>query len=708
MTDKPNLTRVWAKTAPGGNVVDPDTVTAGKFTAGWQAEVPPFEYFNFIQKQITEGIAHINEQGIAVWDDLTTYPVGGLAKGSDGNVYKALISQNDNDPVSDGGTNWDKEPTKADLISEVAGKGASLVSMEGGPTVEVAVLDRVIRVTSLSALLSISETAGFQVSVQGYHANLDGGSGVFYWDASKDKALHNGGTVIDPSVVFPLDWDDQAQVTTWFTAGTGAGCWVRLNEDRIDIRAFGAKGDYDGSSGTNDSLALEKCSASIKNILMQDGNFLIDPDGASFRLTSNTDVFAVNASLTSAPTDVESYNIVFLSSVDNVKIKGLTIVGDRTDHVGTSGEAGHGIGMREAKNVTIEDCNISNCWGDGIYVSSQFSGTLVMCDNVLIDNCVITNNRRNNISVVGSLRTTIKDCTITLANGTSPESGIDLEPNPDQTVTNTTIENCILKDNGDFGLLIFEGNGPVNNTVVNNCKITGNGQGANFQGDDIIFSNSYIAENTGRALRVQGTNTVTLENLTLVDNSSVTSDLFGDIYLQQITDKAVLKNVKVRSSVYAAMLAIVYSADVESLSMNDCVIVGSDGTHNEQGVNLVNNCQTFLMHNCLLKNIGRRAILFGAVLTECHVTSSSFIRTMQGSQNESCIYIQAGNIIITGNILDNSAARSPKGFDYGITLFGSSRPGTITSNIIKGYVTDALDLGATDNILANNREDVYV
>ena len=42
MTDKPNLTRVWAGTAPGGNVVDPDTVTAGKFNAGWQAEVPPF------------------------------------------------------------------------------------------------------------------------------------------------------------------------------------------------------------------------------------------------------------------------------------------------------------------------------------------------------------------------------------------------------------------------------------------------------------------------------------------------------------------------------------------------------------------------------------------------------------------------------------------------------------------------------------------
>jgi len=145
MTDKPNLTRVWAKTAPGGNVVDPDTVTAGKFAAGWQAEVPPFEYFNFIQKQITEGLAHINEQGIAVWDDVTTYPVGGLAKGSDGNVYKSLVSQNDNDPVSDNGTNW---------VDELN--------------------NRVIRVTSISAMEAYSAPVGYVFSL-----NAGGRSGTF-------------------------------------------------------------------------------------------------------------------------------------------------------------------------------------------------------------------------------------------------------------------------------------------------------------------------------------------------------------------------------------------------------------------------------------------------------------------------------------------------------------------------------------------------
>jgi hypothetical protein len=104
-TTKPDLTRVWANGAPPSNVVDPDTTTPGKFNAGWQAEVPPFEHFNFLQKWLTQGLAHANEQGIMVWDVNTTYPKYGLAKGSDGIIYEAITEQAANDPVADD-TNW--------------------------------------------------------------------------------------------------------------------------------------------------------------------------------------------------------------------------------------------------------------------------------------------------------------------------------------------------------------------------------------------------------------------------------------------------------------------------------------------------------------------------------------------------------------------------------------------------------------------------
>jgi len=243
MTDKPNLTRVWAKTAPGGNVVDPDTVTAGKYAAGWQAEVPPFEYFNFIQKQTTQGLAHINEQGIAVWDDLTNYPISALAKGSDGNVYKALVSQNNNNPVSDDGTNW---------VDELN--------------------NRVIRVTSIAAMLSISPAAGIQISAANYHGDYEGGGGVFYWESTKDKADHNGGSVIDPSVTYPAEWNNQTQLGTWFTAGTGAGCWVRVFYGAPYVTMFGARGDIT----TNNTLSFNAAKDAHSNIRVPLGEFMLD------------------------------------------------------------------------------------------------------------------------------------------------------------------------------------------------------------------------------------------------------------------------------------------------------------------------------------------------------------------------------------------------------------------------------------------------
>lgn len=105
-TSKPDLTRVWANAAPGGNVIDPDTTQPGRYNSGWVVEAPAMENFNFLQKSFTQGLAHFNEQGIGVWDAATTYPVDGLVKGSVGKVYKALVEQSNNDPTTDSGINW--------------------------------------------------------------------------------------------------------------------------------------------------------------------------------------------------------------------------------------------------------------------------------------------------------------------------------------------------------------------------------------------------------------------------------------------------------------------------------------------------------------------------------------------------------------------------------------------------------------------------
>lgn len=110
MITKPDMTRVWAAGAPGGNVEDPDVTTPGKFDDGWVAEIPPFENFNFLQQLFTQGLAYLNEQGLGVYDAITDYPIGGVAKGSDGNTYQATIANGPasavQDPVGDVSGTW--------------------------------------------------------------------------------------------------------------------------------------------------------------------------------------------------------------------------------------------------------------------------------------------------------------------------------------------------------------------------------------------------------------------------------------------------------------------------------------------------------------------------------------------------------------------------------------------------------------------------
>ena len=105
-TVKPDMTRIWAGSAPVANIEDPDTTSPGKFTDGWEAEIPPFENFNFLQQLFTQSAAYFNENGISEWDTNTNYPQYGIARGSNGTYYQSVIEQTGNDPISDDGTNW--------------------------------------------------------------------------------------------------------------------------------------------------------------------------------------------------------------------------------------------------------------------------------------------------------------------------------------------------------------------------------------------------------------------------------------------------------------------------------------------------------------------------------------------------------------------------------------------------------------------------
>src|SRR5690554_986065 len=97
LIDKPDLTEVWAS---GGASVKPSDE---KIQLGWGAEVPPFQYENWIQNRQDQFLAHINQRGIPVWDGLTEYEGGGLSyvQGSNGVVYKSVAASGPATTVQD-------------------------------------------------------------------------------------------------------------------------------------------------------------------------------------------------------------------------------------------------------------------------------------------------------------------------------------------------------------------------------------------------------------------------------------------------------------------------------------------------------------------------------------------------------------------------------------------------------------------------------
>ncbi|RAV19178.1 glycosyl hydrolase family 28-related protein [Paenibacillus contaminans] len=110
-------------------------------------------------------------------------------------------------------------------------------------------------VADISQLKQKDLEDGQLIKLFGYHPGTDTGGGWLYYDASRPKSDHNGGTVFSVSV----PWNGQQTVLTNFlkgtgeTNGSGQGCLVRLTEESISPVHFGAR--IDGV--TNDKAAIQ-------------------------------------------------------------------------------------------------------------------------------------------------------------------------------------------------------------------------------------------------------------------------------------------------------------------------------------------------------------------------------------------------------------------------------------------------------------------
>lgn len=196
---------------------------------------------------------------------------------------------------------------------------------------------------------------------------------------------------------------------------------------------------------------------SVKNLI---GTDYADPMNTSILQPQSNSHITINGTIQLIPNDRTHYNIIGIIDKDNILLDGTgEIIGDVETHTGTTGEWGHGVLISGSRNINVKDLRISYCWGDGLSVSYTEK---ILTDKGLVNSPYsppeiinITNikssyNRRLGISIINGdgiiLENSITEGNGTI-NGTSPKAGLDIEPNPNQSVNNIIVNGCLFYDN---------------------------------------------------------------------------------------------------------------------------------------------------------------------------------------------------------------------------------------------------------------------
>lgn len=95
-------TKVWAS---AGTKVSADDFKIGR---GWEVEKPPYEMMNWLQNRQDQFLAHINQRGIASWDNAAEYKanVSYVTGATNGIVYRAVVDNTNVNPETDLTGKW--------------------------------------------------------------------------------------------------------------------------------------------------------------------------------------------------------------------------------------------------------------------------------------------------------------------------------------------------------------------------------------------------------------------------------------------------------------------------------------------------------------------------------------------------------------------------------------------------------------------------
>lgn len=304
----------------------------------------------------------------------------------------------------------------------------------------------------------------------------------------------------------------------------------------INVERFGVNGNDSKNDTTGFRLAIESAAKSGQTLYVPSGTYWIDAvsgeppyhnDFGGILIDNKTDIIIEmndGAKIKCIKNNSPGYAIINIRNSRNITIKGGTIIGDRDYHDGVSGEWGYGIQIRNSQNIQILNTEISNCWGDGIFLGR--TGRASVNKNISISNVVMSNNRRQGLSILNAVGLKVANCTISNTRGTDPQAGIDIEPNTMDEIGDIEIIGNSFTNNAGYGITVGGRRSYAGVMILSNM-IQGSPWGINihpnskFQGffEEFRVSNNAIVLPEGYAKSIGGIGLFRLSNSIITMNN---------------------------------------------------------------------------------------------------------------------------------------------------------------------------------------------
>ena len=225
--------------------------------------------------------------------------------------------------------------------------------------------------------------------------------------------------------------------------------------------------------------------------------------------------------------------ILYASGKTDITIRGGTLEGEIDEHTGAASESTMGIFLSNCDNILIDDMEIYDNSGDGVYVGTNADYS----QNVRITRSNLHDNGRHGVGAVAVVGLTLSESKAT----SNALCGVDVEPGGGETVDKIKIVNNEFASN-DVGICVIAGS-LADVVIQGNTVDSSTSEGIRFKYcDGGVISGNHVYSSGEEGIHLWGSGT-NKSYRTIVTGNNVHSNGYSGIKLTEVQQSTVGQNI---------------------------------------------------------------------------------------------------------------------------------------------------------------------